>query len=69
MSSGRKITVILPEHLIRKAQKASGKNLTATLRKGLEIMAAGEAYRDLLKMKGKVKLNLNLKDLRKDRGE
>lgn len=67
MKTRRKITLMLPEELIRKAQKQTRKNLTATIRQALQILAMGEAYETLLKWKGKVKLDIDLAELRKDR--
>ncbi|MEK7791483.1 MAG: hypothetical protein AAB309_07660 [Deltaproteobacteria bacterium] len=65
----KKVTLQLPRNLIQEAQKATGDNLTATVRKGLRIVAASRAYEELLKLKGKVRLQINLEDLRKDGGE
>lgn len=67
MKKERKVTVILPEDLIEKALKASGEGLTPTLRKGLELIAAKDAYKGLLKLKGKFDLGLDLDQLKKDR--
>ena len=69
MGTQRKITVMLPEELLARALKASGEGITPTLRKGLELVAAKEAYRYLLKRKGKFDLGLDLDELRKDRDE
>ncbi len=67
MNATRKITVQLPQDLLRKAQESTGKGLTATLRKGLELVAAGRAYEGLRGLRGKVKLPINLRKLREDR--
>ena len=58
---------MLPEELIEKATKASGEGLTPTIRMGLELIAAKSVYKDLLKLKGKVDLKLNLTQSRRDR--
>lgn len=58
---------MLPKGLIQKAMKASGEGLTPTLRRGLELVAAKEAYRGLLKFKGKFDLGLDYDQVRKDR--
>ncbi len=63
----RKVTVMLPEELVERATHASGRGLTHTLRQGLELVAAKEAYKRLLTLKGKFDLKLNLDDLREDR--
>ena len=67
MKTDQKVTVMLPKGLIQKAMKASGEGLTPTLRRGLELVAAKEAYRGLLKLKGKFDLGLDFEQVRKDR--
>lgn len=69
MKSEKKITVMLPEDLLERALKASGEGITPTLRKGLELVAAKDVYKGLLKLKGKFDLKLDLEELRKDRTE
>lgn len=69
MSAEKKITVMLPEDLLNRALKASGEGITPTLRKGLELVAAKDTYRSLLKLKGKFDLKINLDESRKDRDE
>ena len=63
----RKITVEVPEELLERAQEASGKGVTATVREGLRLMAAAEAYRGLRRLRGKVTLSVPLDRLREDR--
>jgi hypothetical protein len=41
--------------------------VTATIRKGLELVAAGEVYDRLRALRGKVSFSLDLGALRKDR--
>ena len=60
---------MLPEELIERALEATGEGLTPTLRKGLELVAAKDSYRALLKLKGKFDLKLDLDEARRDRGE
>ena len=48
MSGARKVTVELPADLLRRAQKSTGDGITSTIRRGLELVAAGEAYRGLI---------------------
>ena len=67
MSGARKVTVELPADLLRRAQKSTGDGITSTIRRGLELVAAGEAYRDLRRLKGKVSLSIDLDTLRDDR--
>jgi len=66
MKPEKKITVMLPEDLLDRALKASGEGIAATLRKGLELVAARDIYKRLLKLKGKFDLRLDLEELRKD---
>ncbi|MEO2197262.1 MAG: hypothetical protein ABGY72_14360 [bacterium] len=63
----RKITVEVPQTLLARAQEASGKGVTATVRDGLRLMAAAEAYRGLRRLRGKVQLSVTLDRLREDR--
>ena len=67
MSNNRKITLELPDDLLRKAQESTGEGVTATVRRGLELLAASTAYTELQKFRGKVKFSIKLKELRKDR--
>ena len=67
MGMQRKITVQIPNELLRKAQDSTGKGITATVRKGLELVAASEAYESVRQMRGKVKFSLDLRKLREDR--
>jgi hypothetical protein len=67
MEPDRKITVHVPAHLLRKAQRTTKDGITATVRLGLELVAAGEAYRKLRTFRGKVDLDLDLEVLRADR--
>ena len=67
MSAARKVTVELPADLLRRAQKSSGEGVTATIRRGLELIAAGGAYRDLRRLKGRVSLSIDVNSLREDR--
>ncbi len=63
----RKVTMELPVDLIEIAQKSTGEGLTQTVRKGLELLAAQNAYDGLRKLRGKLDLKLDLSSLRKDR--
>jgi hypothetical protein len=63
----RKITIHVPEDLLEKAQQSSGKGITETVRDGLRLVAAGEPYRRLAALRGKVKFSVDLRRLREDR--
>jgi hypothetical protein len=67
MKAARKITVIVPDELLRRAKRATGLGLAPTVRRGLELVAAREAYAGLRKLRGKVKLEVDLDELREDR--
>ena len=68
MPEQRKVTVQLPEELLAKAQRVSGQGITETIRRGLSLVAAGDAYRRLSKLRGQVKFSVDLQRLREDRG-
>jgi len=67
MAPTRKITIHVPEELLRQAQRSTGKGITATIRDGLQLIAAGQAYRKLQRLRGKVKFSVDLRALREDR--
>lgn len=55
------------EELVHKAQRQSGEEVTGTVRQGLELVAAAEAYRKLAALRGKVKFSIDLETMREDR--
>lgn len=57
----------LPDDLLREAQQATGEGLTETVRRGLRLVAAGKAYRELRRLRGKVRFSIDLDALREDR--
>ena len=67
MTEMRKITAILPTKLVEAAMETSGANLTETLRNALRDYNHHAASQRLLAMRGKVKLELDLEELREDR--
>jgi len=68
MSDSQKLTVEVPTELLRRARRSTGEGITATVRRGLELLAARRAYDQLRKLKGKVPLSIDLDSLREDRG-
>jgi hypothetical protein len=68
MAAERKVTVHLPEDLLDRAQKASGQGITETVRQGLRLVAAGDTFRRVAKLRGNVKFSVDLTRLREDRG-
>jgi hypothetical protein len=67
MQRARKITVEVPAELLDKAQRASGAGITQTVRAGLQLMAASEAYAQLLRFRGKVRFSRSVEELKDDR--
>ena len=67
MGAARKITVEIPEELLAKAQKASGAGITETVRTGLQLVAASDAFERLLKAQGKVRFKHTWQELKDDR--
>jgi hypothetical protein len=63
----RKITIEIPENLLEKAQEATGSGITQTVRTGLQLVAASQAYDRLLELRGKVKFSLTWQELKDDR--
>lgn len=67
MESARKITVEVPQHLLEKAQRATGAGITQTVRTGLQLVAASHAYSRLRRLRGKVQFSRTLAALKADR--
>ena len=67
MGRPRKITVEIDEDLLQRAQKQSRDGVTGTVRRGLEILAAADAYEKLSGLRGKVKFSTSLATMRRDR--
>jgi len=63
----RKITVEVPPELLAKAQRASGAGVTQTVRTGLELVAASQAYARMRQFRGKVRFTRTLAELKADR--
>lgn len=62
-----KVTVELPADLLERARASTGEGITATIRRGLEMVAATRAQERLLALRGKVKFSIDLDKLREDR--
>lgn len=67
MEALRKITVEVPQELIDRAQGASGKGITQTVRTGLQLVAASNAYARLRQLRGKVQFSETAAELKTDR--
>jgi hypothetical protein len=63
----QKITVHVDRDLLRRAQERTGQGVTATIRQGLELVAASEVYDRLRALRGRVTFSIDLKKLREDR--
>jgi hypothetical protein len=63
----RKITVHIPEELLQRAQKSTGQGVTETVRQGLRLVAAGDTFRRVAKLRGTVKFSIDPARLRDDR--
>jgi len=67
MESARKITVEIPPELLEKAQRATGSGITQTVRTGLQLVAASQAYARLRQLRGKVRFSRTAAELKADR--
>ncbi|MSV34279.1 MAG: hypothetical protein EXQ47_01600 [Bryobacterales bacterium] len=67
METARKITIEVPAALLDKAQQASGVGITQTVRTGLQLVAASQAYAQLRRLRGKVRFSRTLAELKTDR--
>jgi hypothetical protein len=67
MLQERKITVHVPADLLARAQRSSGQGVTETVRQGLRLVAAGDTFRRLAALRGKVKFPVAYARLRDDR--
>jgi hypothetical protein len=63
----RKITLHVPEELLDRAQRSSGQGITETVRQGLRLVAAGDTFRRVSKLRGTVKFSIDPTRLRDDR--
>jgi hypothetical protein len=63
----QKVTVHIDEELLRRARQRTRKGVTATIREGLQLVAASDVYDRLQAMRGKVAFSVDVKELRADR--
>jgi hypothetical protein len=63
----KKITVEVPVDLLEKAQQATGAGVTQTIRTGLQLAAASQAYDRLRQLRGKYQFSLSWQELKADR--
>jgi hypothetical protein len=67
MPATRKVTIEVPADLLKRARRSTGEGITATVRRGLELVAARSAYEQLRSLRGAVRLSIDVKALRADR--
>jgi hypothetical protein len=67
MGPARKITIEIPEELLEKAQQATGTGITQTVRTGLQLVAASQAYARLRQARGTYQFSRTLAELKDDR--
>ena len=67
METLRKITVEVPAELLESAQGASGEGVTQTVRAGLRLLAASQAYAKLRHLQGTVRFSRTAEELKADR--
>ena len=67
MPTKRKVTIEVPAELLKRARRSTGEGITATVRRGLELVAARSAYEDLRSLRGSVRLEVDVEALRQDR--
>lgn len=63
----QKVTVHLDRDLLRRAQKRTGEGVSATIRHGLELVAASDVYDKIRTLRGKMRFSIDLARLREDR--
>lgn len=63
----QKVTAHIPSDLLHRAQAATGKGITETIRLGLDQLISARAAEDLRQLRGTVRLELELEELRQDR--
>ena len=60
----KKVTVFVPEGLLRRARAVSRSGITPTIRQSLQLYAARDVYDRLLKMRGKGGFSMTWQELR-----
>lgn len=67
MGEMRKITVEVPNELLKRVQEFTGEGVTETVRQALQKLDSMRAQRELLQLRGKVKFSMSVDELRYDR--
>ena len=66
--STQKVTVHVDRELLRRAQERTRQGVSATIRHGLELVAASDACERIRAMRGRARFSIDLDALREDRG-
>lgn len=61
MGEARRITANIPDELLRDAMKVTRKGITETLVEGLRLVRRTRAYEKALAMRGKMRLDVDLR--------
>ncbi len=67
MKEMQKITAHVPVDLLHRARNATGEGITETVRLGLGMLASAKAAEELRRLRGKLRLEVDLAELRRDR--
>jgi hypothetical protein len=67
MDGLQKITVDVPADLLAQAQRATGAGIPETVRLGLQLVAASEAYASLRQLRGSLRFSRTAAELKADR--
>jgi hypothetical protein len=67
MPAQKKVTIVLPDALLERAQRVTGEGITPTIRRGLELVAASQTFAKLRTLRGKVRFSVDVERLRADR--
>jgi len=60
----KKLTVMVPEDLLRRATQATQAGITPTIRQALQLVAARTVYDEIRALRGKVKFSRTWQELR-----
>ncbi len=63
----QKVTVNIPQNILKMAQEATHKNITDTIKYALQEIAIRNAYDGLRNSRGKVKFSININKLREEK--
>jgi len=63
----RRITANLPEDLLRDAMRVTGKGITGTIISGLSLIRQTRVYDRAMRLRGKVRLTIDLNESRERR--